>query len=120
MLIPCTIVYFSARGFFVRNLFFVIISLSLCVCGRTPARADSSSVQLPPDTVGTRDSDDSVRIIGNLPYSNQWTFERASSFLYMNYDQSTLASQAIHSGHYESDYSASKVSLISLDYFSKF
>jgi len=65
------------------------------------------------------EADDSVRVIGTLPYSNQWTFERPSNYLYINLEQATLASQAIVSSTYESDYSSNKINLISLDYFSK-
>jgi len=120
MLIPCTIVYFSSEGVLMKSLSFLFILFLICDGYGLPSRAEAlSTAQLPSDSVGTREADDSVRIIGNLPYSNQWTFERATNFLYLNYDQETLASQALHASHYESDYSANKISLISLDYFSK-
>jgi len=69
--------------------------------------------------VGTREADDTVRIIGTLPYSNQWTFERPSNYLYFNYDQQTLSSQAIHVSHFDSKYNSNKMNIFSLDYFSK-
>jgi hypothetical protein len=69
--------------------------------------------------IGTREADDSVRVIGNLPYTNQWTFERPSNYLYISYEQLPMASQAVHVSHFETDYSTHNIGIIALDYFSK-
>jgi len=70
-------------------------------------------------SIGNRDSDDSVRVIGNLPYSNQWVYERSSSFLYLNYDSETLASGTINVSHFQTQYSSPRFNLLSLDFFSR-
>jgi hypothetical protein len=72
-----------------------------------------------PTSIGTRDADDSVRVIGNLPYSNQWTFERPSNYLYLSYETLPMATQSIHVSHFETDYTAQNIGIIGLDYFSK-
>jgi hypothetical protein len=103
----------------VKSLVFIIVSIALGGLYSIQGSADTTSAKVEPSGIGTREADDSVRIIGTLPYSNQWTFERPSNYLYINLEQATLASQAIVSSTYESDYSSNKINLISLDYFSK-
>jgi hypothetical protein len=106
----------------VKSVVFLILSLvvggSLC----RSAYGQSTTLGLPNATassVGTRDSDDSVRVIGNLPYSNQWVFERASNYLYFNFDSSTLASQNIKVSHFQTQFTSTRFNLLSLDFHSR-
>ncbi len=95
-----------------KVLVFLVTLVSLAVY------ADDISVKAPKDTIGTRDADESVRVIGNLPYSNQWTFERPSNYLYLSFEQVTMASPSIKVSHFENIYSAN-LGVLSVDYFSR-
>jgi hypothetical protein len=102
----------------VKSLIYVILSLVMgkMAFGQTLTPIGSAS---PASSVGTRESDDSVRVIGNLPYSNQWVFERPSNYLYLNYDGNTLASNNINVSHFQTQYSSTQINLLSLDFFSR-
>jgi hypothetical protein len=93
------------------NILLFVILMSAAAFGQESSTKTSG--------IGTREADDSVRVIGNLPYTNQWTFERPSNYLYISYEQLPMASQAVHVSHFETDYSTHNIGIIALDYFSK-
>jgi hypothetical protein len=105
----------------VKSVVFLVLSLVLggslrtsTALGQTFAGSGSTT-----NSVGSRDSDDSVRVIGNLPYSNQWVYERSSSYLYFNLDSATLVSQNINVSHFQTQYSSTRFNLLSLDFHSR-
>lgn len=105
-----------------KSVVFLILSLVLGGSLSRSAYAQSTTLGLPNSTansVGTRDSDDSVRVIGNLPYSNQWVYERPSNYLYLNFDSSTLASQNINVSHFQTHFNSTRFNLLSLDFQSR-
>jgi hypothetical protein len=52
-----------------------------------------------------------------LPYSNQWVYERAGSFLYLSYQSETLATPTMAIGSYRSDFGSAQFSYPAVDFF---
>lgn len=94
----------------------IFLVLSLVLGGVASAQVESKPIT---NSIGNRDSDDSVRVIGNLPYTNQWVYERSSSYLYLNFDSATLASRNINVSHFQTQFPSNRFNLLSLDFHSR-
>jgi hypothetical protein len=54
-----------------------------------------------------------------LPYSNQWVYERAGSFLYLSRQSETLATSTMTIGAYRSDFGSAQFSYPAVDFFGR-
>jgi hypothetical protein len=59
-------------------------------------------------------------IVGTFPYSNQWIFERTSSFLYISANRTPLISSTFTNTHYQTNFDSKNFDSLSIDYFSRF
>lgn len=62
---------------------------------------------------------ESTTLIGHLPYSNQWLFDRTSAYLYLSQSAVRLTGSQLKFNHFTVDYSDSKMNYYSLDYFTR-
>jgi len=58
------------------------------------------------------------QVVGSLPYSNQWEYEKPDSYLFLVYDPQSLSSATIVHGAYNIS-TDSKASLYGVNYFTK-
>lgn len=64
------------------------------------------------DTISTEH-----RLVGSIPYSNQWTFEELRSFLYIAYNRQPQSSAQLAIGPYLSTFGSNDITYPSVDYF---
>jgi len=59
------------------------------------------------------------QVVGTLPYSNQWEYEKADSYLFLVYDPQSFSSTNIRHGDYNISLLSSKTAFYGINYFTK-
>jgi hypothetical protein len=57
------------------------------------------------------------KIVGSLPYSNQWFYDQRQSILYVSFNHARMGDGMIRSGEFTGDYGGSDLNFPSIDYF---
>jgi hypothetical protein len=60
---------------------------------------------------------DGNKIVGSLPYSNQWFYDQRQSILYISLNHARMGDGMIRSGDFTGDYGGSDLNFPSIDYF---
>lgn len=59
------------------------------------------------------------QVVGSLPYSNQWEFEKSDSYIFLVYDPQTFSTTSIRHGDFNVGLGNSKTALYGLNYYTK-
>lgn len=65
------------------------------------------------------ESQNANQVVGSLPYSNQWEYEKADSYIFLVYDPQSFSSANIKHGDFNVSLSSTKTSLYGLNYYTR-
>jgi hypothetical protein len=103
----------------------LILILTTLLFTSTTQAADATAAELSntttiPNLTDASDTHSALgvpSIVGSIPYSNQWTYEEPSSYIYLVFNHQNLARKEMRVGQYSSAVSSDNLDYPSIDYF---
>ena len=90
------------------RIFFQVFFYGIVFLGLASHLASAETSESEPQSPGN--------VVGSLPYSNQWEYEKTDSMLFVTYDSQTLVSSQFSKNNFNAKFPSTSVGLYGLNY----